>query len=282
MPEAGDYPTIIDGFGIYRREVCETSENCSENCFYEPMITMIVQGEKNSLLGSKSYTYKEGDYLITSIDIPTVNTMIGATKETPFLSLSLKIDRDLINQLLIEFPEIHKNSDKKAFKGIVIDRAENDLEMAFYRLMQLLDKPSQVPALAPLIIKEIHYLLLIGSFGEALSSINTPGTQSHHIAATIRWLKEHYQETVRMEDLASKANMSLSSFYRHFKEVTSLTPLQFQKQLRLHEARRLMLSENMTASRAALEVGYESATQFNREYKRIFQAPPRRDIGSIS
>lgn len=280
MPTVGDYPTQIKNFGIYRREVGKNKDICLENCFYHPMITMIIQGEKSSLLGTKLYHYEEGDYLITSIDIPTINTIKNATTNAPFLSLSLLIDNNLIKELLIQYPELNKPS-QQSFNGIIISKAEDDLINAFYRLLKLLDKPEQISVLAPLIIKEIHYLLLIGPFGEALISFCMPETRSYRIANTIDWLKEHFREPIKMEQLANQANMSLSSFYRHFKKVTSLSPLQFQKQLRLHEGRRLMVSENMTAIQASLKVGYESATQFNREYKNLFNQTPLQDVLKI-
>ncbi|OCG01732.1 AraC family transcriptional regulator [Gilliamella sp. wkB308] len=280
MPAAGNYLTQIKNFGIYRREISENKDLCIESCFYQPMITLIIQGEKSSLHGTKLYNYKEGDYLLTSIDIPTINTIKNATIKNPFLSLSLLIDNKLIKELLIEYPELNKPS-RQSFSGIIVSKVEDDLMSAFYRLLKLLDKPEQISVLAPLIIKEIHYLLLIGPFGEALISICMPETKSYHIANTISWLKKHFREPIKMEQLAYQANMSLSSFYRHFKKVTSLSPLQFQKQLRLHEGRRLMVSENMTAIQASLKVGYESATQFNREYKNLFHQTPLQDVQKI-
>lgn len=276
MPEAGDYPTAIDHFGIYRRD----KTDASENCFYTPMISIITQGSKRSLIGSEEYRYGEGHCLITSVDIPTINSVTTASQQQPFLSLALYLDKQLIGQLISELPQLAAIN-ALPFKGISVKKVEFDLLNAFLRLVQLLDKPEQIPFLAPMIIKEIHYLLLIGPFGQQLRSINIHGTQSNQIANIISWLQVHFKESIPVEDLAHKANMSLSTFHRHFKELTTLSPLQYQKQLRLYEARRLMLSESYTASKAGLAVGYESATQFNREYKRLFGDSPHKDIARI-
>ncbi|MCX8641777.1 MULTISPECIES: AraC family transcriptional regulator [unclassified Gilliamella] len=273
---AGDYPTAINGLGIYRRDMTDYNENC----FYQPLVSIIIQGSKRSLIGTEQHIYGEGDYLVTSVDIPAVNSITIASQTKPFLSLALYLNTQIINQLITEYPQL-ANIKAIAFKGISIKKVELDILTAFFRLIQLLDKPEQISILAPMIIKEIHYLLLIGPFGQHLRSINTKGTQSHQIASTIDWLKNHYKQPITVEALAEKANMSLATFHRHFKQVTTLSPLQYQKQLRLYEARRLMLSENYHANSAGLEVGYESQTQFNREYKRLFGTSPYKDIKNL-
>lgn len=276
MPKAGDYSTAINNFGIYRRD----NTDFMENCFYRPLVSIITQGFKRSLIGSEEYMYGEGDYLITSIEIPTINSITIASEKQPFLSLALYLDYQVINQLISDFPKL-ASIKAVPFKGISVKAVELDILTAFLRLMQLLERPEQISVLAPMIIKEIHYLLLIGPFGQQLRSINTLGTQSNQIANTINWLKDHYKESITIELLADLANMSLSTFHRHFKEVTTLSPLQYQKQLRLYEAKRLMLSEGYNATSAGLRVGYESATQFNREYKRLFGNPPHKDIKNL-
>lgn len=275
MPSTGDYATAINNLGIYRRD----DNHISKNCFYNPMVSIIVQGCKRSVIGSKEYLYGSGHYLITSVDVPAINTIMHSSAKSPFLSLALLLDDKIINQLISEYPHL-ASIKPEPFNGISVKKIEHseiDILNAFLRLVQLLDKADQIPVLAPMIIKEIHYLLLIGPFGNQLRSIHTYGSQSNYIANTINWLKKHYRESMIVEDLAQRANMSLSSFHRHFKAITTLTPLQYQKQLRLHEARRLMLIENSTASNAGFTVGYESATQFNREYKRLFGQPPYKD-----
>lgn len=152
---------------------------------------------------------------------------------------------------------------------------------AFYRLISLLDRPERQKIMAPMIIKEIHYLLLTSPLGDILRSVNTKGSRNNQIADAIAWLKENYRQPLKIEELAHKFNMAESSFYRHFSKVTSLSPLQYQKRLRLYEAQRLMLSENLDAANAAYEVGYESASQFNREYKRMFGMPPKTNVNRM-
>jgi transcriptional regulator GlxA family with amidase domain len=164
---------------------------------------------------------------------------------------------------------------------MAVVEVDPDVLDAFLRLVELLDRPEQIPVLAPMIIREIHYRLLIGPQGERLRMINTLGTQSNQIARSITWLKENYREPLQVDELARKVNMATSTFHRHFRQVTTLSPLQFQKRMRLFEAQRRMLVENEDASIAALAVGYESPTQFNREYKRQFGEPPHRNVNQI-
>ena len=152
---------------------------------------------------------------------------------------------------------------------------------AFYRLISLLDRPERQKIMAPMIINDIHYLLLTSPLGDILRSVNTKGSRNNQIADAIAWLKENYRQPLKIEELAHKFNMAESSFYRHFSKVTSLSPLQYQKRLRLYEAQRLMLSENLDAANAAYEVGYESASQFNREYKRMFGMPPKTNVNRM-
>ena len=188
----------------------------------------------------------------------------------------MKLDRRIIAQLMTEDPSIVAAGEGDW--NPVVDEASKELLQAFVRLVELLDTPSRIPVLAPMILREIHYYLLCGSQGRCLRLFSTTGTQANQIAEAISWLREHYADSLNMEDLARRVNMAPSTFNRHFKQVTSLSPLQFQKRLRLYEAERLMLLEGRDAGTAALMVGYESGSQFNREYKRQFGAPPRRDV----
>ena len=189
----------------------------------------------------------------------------------------MKLDRRIIAQLMAEDPSIVAAGEGD-WNPVVVDEAGKELLQAFVRLVELLDTPSRIPVLAPMILREIHYYLLCGSQGRCLRLFSTTGTQANQIAEAISWLREHYADSLNMEDLARRVNMAPSTFNRHFKQVTSLSPLQFQKRLRLYEAERLMLLEGRDAGTAALIVGYESGSQFNREYKRQFGAPPRRDV----
>ena len=273
LPEQSRLETPISGLALTRHD-----ENTSAiRCFYTPMIALVVQGFNRSMIGDHEANYGELHCVTVVIDMPGVFHMTDASPQAPFLSLSVKLDRRIITQLITEAPSIVTVQEGEV-TPIVVDEVGKDLLQAFSRLVELLDTPSRIPVLAPMILREIHYYLLCGSQGKCLRLFNTNGTQANQIAQAISGLRENYTSPLRMEELARYANMAPSTFNRHFKEVTSLSPLQFQKRLRLYEAERLMLLEGKDAGTAALMVGYESGSQFNREYKRQFGAPPRKDV----
>ena len=273
LPEQSRLETPIPGLALTRHD-----ENTSAiRCFYTPMIALVVQGFKRSMIGEHEANYGELHCVTVGIDMPGVFHITDASPQAPFLSLSVKLDRRIITQLITEAPSI-VTAQEGEVTPIIVDEAGKDLLQTFSRLVELLDTPSRIPVLAPMILREIHYYLLCGSQGKCLRLFNTNGTQANQIAQAISWLRENYTSPLRMEELARYANMAPSTFNRHFKEVTSLSPLQFQKRLRLYEAERLMLLEGRDAGTAALMVGYESGSQFNREYKRQFGAPPRKDV----
>jgi AraC-like DNA-binding protein len=276
MPGTGDYPTAIEGLTIFRRD----EANQPENCFYKPLVGVIVQGFKRSIIGSEEYRYGENHCLVAGVDVPSVNYITAASPEQPFLAVSLNLDKYLTTQLAAEIPPSSRPGNG-SYKGMAVAAVDPDVLDAFLRLAELLEKPEQIPVLAPMIIREIHYRLLIGPQGERLRMVNTLGTQSNQIAKTITWLRDNYKEPLQVDELAGKVNMATSTFHRHFREVTTLSPLQFQKRLRLYEAQRLMLVENEDAAIVALAVGYEGPTQFNREYKRLFGEPPHRHVSRL-
>ena len=274
FPAPGILQTGIKGVSAALR----TAPTFNQHCFYKPMAIIVLQGKKQTVLGSEKFTYNENQLVVTSIDIPTVGSIIEASPEKPFMTLIFDLDSYIISQLLSErsYPQIETTR-----RGMGIADANEALLDAFYRLILLLDKPEHQKVMAPMIIKEIHYLLLTSPLGDILRTINTKGSQSNQIANAIAWLKENYRQPLKIDKLAQKFNMAESSFYRHFSKVTTLSPLQYQKRLRLYEAQRLMLSENFDAANAAYEVGYESASQFNREYKRMFGTPPKTNVNQI-
>ena len=276
MPKTGNYPTPIDGFGIYRRD----GEHEPENCFYRPLISLVVQGSKRSLMGKQEYLYGGGQSLVAAVDMPSVNYVTAASANAPFLSMVVDLDLFLIAQLAAETktPVVFASTPPK---GVSVAEADPDLMGAFLRLLELLETPQQIPVMAPMIIREIHYRLLIGAHGEYLRNTSTLGSKSNQIAQAISWLRTNYTQPLQVEKMARNANMAPSTFHRHFKQVTSLSPVQFQKRLRLYEAQRLMLTQNQDATHAAFAVGYESPTQFNREYKRMFGDPPHRDVSRM-
>jgi AraC-like DNA-binding protein len=276
MPESGKFSTAIEALTMARRD----QPNQLENCFSRPLVGVIVQGFKRSVIGSQEYCYGENQCLVAGVDMPSTFYVTGASPERPFLSISLDLDKYLISQLAAEIPGL-SSLGNGCNKGISVADVDPRVMDAFLRLVELLENPEQIPVLAPLISREIHYRLLVGPQGDHLRRLNTFGTQSNQIAQAITWLRGNYKEPLHIEKLAQKVNMAASTFHRHFKELTTISPLQFHKRLRLYEAQRLMLVENENAASASLAVGYESPTQFNREYKKLFGEPPHRDIGRM-
>ena len=276
LPEPGRYPTAIEGFMISRRHDAKELENC----VYKPLVAVVLQGTKRSVIGSEVYRYGENHCLVIGVDLPSANHVLDASPERPFLAVTLDLDKYLITQLAAEVPPSSR-FENGSYKGMAVAEVDPDVLDAFLRLAELLDKPEQIPVLAPMLIREIHYRLLIGPQGERLRMINTLGTQSNQIAKSITWLRENYKEPLQVDKLARQVNMATSTFHRHFRQVTTLSPLQFQKRMRLFEAQRRMLVENEDAAIAGLAVGYESATQFNREYKRMFGEPPHRHVSQM-
>ena len=220
-------------------------------------------------------------FLITSVDLPVVAQIIEASSEKPYLGLTMEMDLRVIAQLMLDhqIPSVKTSKDRL---GIAVSEMTPALLDAFNRLLDLLEYPEDVSALAPLVQMEILYRLLTGEQGARLCEISSVGNRGYRISHAINWLKENFNKPVKVEDLASKSGLSVSAFHNHFREITAMSPLQFQKKMRLNEARRLMLTEHFDASRAAYEVGYESPSQFSREYSRLFGAPPMRDIQNLA
>lgn len=247
---------------------------------YDPSICFVVQGTKKVQLENEAFVYDANNYLLASVHLPTTYQVISASPEEPYLGLVLKFDMKELSQLMID-SNLPSPRTSQIECGMVTSEVTLTLLSAFQRLVSLLDEPESIPILAPIIHKEILYRLLVGEQGARLRKIASAGSRSHQVAKAINWLKGNYSEPLRVEDLAEMANMSSSSFHSHFRSMTSLSPLQYQKHLRLQEARRLMLAEDLDATRAAFQVGYESSSQFSREYSRLFGAPPLRDISQL-
>jgi AraC-like DNA-binding protein len=247
---------------------------------YEPIICLIAQGAKRVLLGDDTYVFDAHHFLITSLDLPTVVQIIEASREKPYLSLRLKLDRREMAQLMVD-SHLPPPRAQQSSRGMALGEVTLPLLSAFQRLIDLLAAPEDIPILSPLIQQEILYRLLVGDQGTRLRQIASAGSQSHQIVQAVEWLKNHYTQPLHIDDLAAQVHMSLSTFHQHFRTLTAMSPLQYQKWLRLNEARRLMLMERLDATTAALRVGYASPSQFSREYRRVFGAPPLRDITSL-
>ena len=265
--------TAIPGLSLHRRD--EPTKPASY--MYEPSLCLVAQGAKRVLLGGDLYVYDTHHFLITSVDLPAVWQIIKASREKPYLGLVLKLDRGAMSQLMAD-SHLPAPRAEPSRRGMAIGQVTLPLLTAFQRLIDLLDEPKDIPILAPIIQREIVYRLLVGDQGARLRQMASAGSQSHQITRAIDWLKSHFTGALRIEDLATHINMSPSTFHHHFRALTAMSPLQYQKWLRLNEARRLMLTERADAATAALQVGYESPSQFSREYRRLFGAPPLRDI----
>ncbi|WP_101807444.1 AraC family transcriptional regulator [Paenibacillus pasadenensis] len=244
---------------------------------YKPSFCMVVQGAKEVWLSQERFRYSPTDYLVASVHLPVTAQVTEATPDVPYLGFKLEFTAKQIIEVLRD-SEIRVGPRENAKRGMFVNRMELPLLDAVIRLARLLDNPKDIPMLAPLFTKEILYRVLQGEHGATLEQIAVEGSSAYQINDVIEHIANHFVSPFRIEELAEKANMSVSSLHRHFKEVTAMSPIQFQKQLRLQEARRLLLTETADATDVAFRVGYESPSQFSREYSRMFGYPPRQDI----
>ena len=271
--KAGAHATAILGLTLYRR----TAPSPCYPAMFEPSLSVFVQGRKRITLAGTTYRCDESTFVLSSVDVPVVSQIVAASQGVPLLSLLLKLDMAVVREILSR-EEFHAPDGSSPARGITIGKTTVDLLKPFCRLMDLLDAPEDIPFLSNLIQREIVYRLLRGPHGERLRAIATLGDLSHRTARAIAWLRTNYTKPLRVEKLAEVARMGVSTLHHHFRALTAMSPLQYQKQLRLVAARERMLVEGIDAASAAFEVGYESASQFNREYKRFFGQPPMRDV----
>src|SRR6185503_11457177 len=247
---------------------------------YRPSFCFVAQGSKRALLGEEVFRYDPEHYMIYTVDLPLTFQVEEASEERPYLGFRLDLEPALVASVIMESGARIKKGEAST-KAMNVSSVDADLLDAVVRLVRLVETPAERKVLAPLIIKEIIYRLLIGGQGARLGHILALGGDSRRISKAIGHLREHFDEQLKMEEIARELGMSASGFYQHFKSVTSMSPLQFQKHLRLQEARRLMLGEDMDAASAGFRVGYEDPSHFSREYKRHFGAPPQGDIVSL-
>ncbi|MEK8053480.1 AraC family transcriptional regulator [Ideonella sp. DXS22W] len=254
---------------------------------YEPSVAVILQGRKRVMLGDETLEYDPSRYLLSTMDLPATSTIVDASAASPYVSLALRLDLREMAALMVEgaptagTPAAAADSDIREGRAMATGRIDAALLDAFCRLLELPQRPEAMPLLEPLVRREIHILLLTGEQGWRLRQLVHRGAQTHPVARAVRVLRERFHEPLRVDDLAREARMSVSTFHHHFKALTAMSPLQYQKQLRLTEARRLMLADRVEAATAAYRVGYESPSQFSREYSRLFGAPPMRDIAEL-
>ena len=231
-------------------------------------------------MGKQSYVFGESTFLLTSIQLPIVSRVSVASVERPYLAFFLKLDMGIVRDVL-HTEEVRISAPPVGTSGMVLGEATVELLTSCLRMVQLLGAPQDVPFFGKLLQREIIYRLLQGPPGDRLRSVATMADQSYRTAKAVTWLRENFEKTLNVDELASIAGMSRSTLHHHFRGLTAMSPLQFQKQLRLHTARQKMLTKELDAASAAFEVGYESPSQFNREYKRVFGKPPRRDVQAL-
>jgi AraC-like DNA-binding protein len=268
--------TRVPGLFLSRR----TAPTAPASATYEPSLAVVAQGRKRATLGGTTFIFDESQYLLTSLDLPVICNVIEASEEAPYLSFVLKLEMPIIRELLSQ-EEIHTPEAQADRPAMATAAITAELLEACVRLVALLETPQDIPFLGSLIQREIIYRILRGPEGARLRAIATLGDQSHRAAKAIAWVRTNYATPVQVEDLAKIAGMGVSTLHHHFRALTAMSPLQYQKQLRLHAARERMLIDGLDAASAAFEVGYESASQFNREYGRFFGQPPMRDIRTL-
>jgi AraC-like DNA-binding protein len=244
---------------------------------YDPIVCFLLQGEKKISVGSDIIRYRPMEFLLVPVTLPATGRIINATPEHPYLGMAMSIDLKVLSELVIDMGDQLPPSPECA-KGMNTGLSDFALTSAFSRLLQLAERPQDIPIMLPLIKREILYRLLMSEVGGQLRDFTLFDSQAHRIVKVIDQLRQRFNEPLRIKDLADSVHMSESSLYQSFKSVTSMTPLQFQKQIRLNEARRIMLFDGVEASTASYRVGYESPSQFSREYSRLFGAPPKTDI----
>lgn len=247
---------------------------------YEPCISMIIQGKKRVQLGGTTYVYDESRFLLTAVNLPTTTEVLEASSKVPYISLLLRLDLQAARQMIVNL-DLHESDGPVGGSAMATGPATAELFDAIRRLVDLLENPKDLLHLGGMIQREIIYRILTSSAGVRFRETVLLGTQSQRTAKAIAWLRENFSEPFRVEDLAEMAAMGVSTLHHHFRAMTSMSPLQYRKHLRLHEARRILLGENVDALTAAVRVGYESASHFNRDYRRMFGAPPIRDVSSL-
>ena len=273
----GAHPTAVEALTLYRF----SRPTQPFHGVYRPALCLIPQGRKLVMLGDETFAYDPSHFLLSAVELPVATHTLEATPQTPYLGLQLELDPRQIGALVAQTDLPNPRGKLETARCFSVGRVDAPLLDAVTRLLRLLEQPQHIGALAPLIVREISYLLLTGEQGDQMRLIAAMNSETRGIGAALDWIKNNFAEPFRLEEIAHRAHMSRSGFHQQFKAVTAMTPLQYQKQLRLQEARRLMLSERADAATACYRVGYESASQFSREYRRMFGQSPRRDIARL-
>lgn len=273
-PEDGIYDTEIHGLRLIR------SSRLSEPVYsvYEPSLCVVAQGSKVVMLGKEVYQYGPSSYLTASVHLPITGQVVEASDETPYLSLQILFDMNQILGVIQASADAIQAAGHQTSRGLKVSRVNDTLLDAVLRLLKLVETPRDIPVLAPYAMQEIIYRVLQNDNSASLKQFAVIGSHAQRIAGVVEKLNREFAQPLRVEELAAEARMSTSSLYDYFKEVTGMSPIQFQKQIRLQEARRLLFSGSTDAAEAAFQVGYESPSHFSREYARMFGMPPVRDV----
>ena len=248
---------------------------------YEPALCIVVQGNKRAMIGDEVFEYDPMNYLVVSVTLPVRGQVVTASPEKPYLCLRISLDPERIAELLLELGGGGSVPRHNPDCGMYVAELSGNMLDSLLRLVRLLDEPQDLAILAPAALREVYYRVLTGELGHRLRDIAEGGGQIHRVVRAIDWIKRHYAEPLRIEELAASVHLSPSALHHRFKAMTACSPLQYQKQLRLHEARRLMYADGLDCAEAGHRVGYESPSQFSREYRRLFGAPPRREISQL-
>lgn len=269
----GIHPTDLPGLKVIRRD--KTTE--ASPGMYTPIVCLVLQGEKRVWSGKKIYRYNPANYLVSCLDIPATVQVVRASAQEPYVGLTLELQPPVVYEILQETSAVELQSEGLR-GGFFVEKVKVELADAFARLLRTLENKNDQKLLAPSIIREIHYRLMSSRYGSKIRQLGMVGSKTQRISKVLEHLRKDYAAPLRVTDLARMANMSPSAFHLHFRQITSMSPLQYQKQIRLQEARRLLSIEAIDAASVAYQVGYESPSQFSREYKRLFGQPPMRDV----
>jgi AraC-like DNA-binding protein len=269
-----DLWTAIDGLTLSKVE-----SSAPDYSLTEPLLVVMAQGGKRLLLGDQTFDYRAGDLFVVTTDLPVSGYFVGASPQTPALGMGIALRPDAIAPLLLQAPPVRRTA--AGPPAIATGPADPEILDAAARLLRLLDSPSDVPVLAPLIERELLWRMLTGPHGDVIRQIGLADSSLTHVNRAIRWIRDNYADPLRVADLASLAGMSPAAFHRHFRAITALSPLQFQKRIRLQEARSLLAAHPRDITGVGHLVGYDSPSQFNREYRRLFGTPPGQDAARL-
>lgn len=270
------YVTAVEGLTILR----SNQETRPNHLIHKPALCIVVQGAKLTTFGNRQFAYRAGQALVVSVETPAFGRVVEASPGKPFLGVVIELDLAIMREV-VEALDTLPDSSGAARSGVFVTNFDGPLADCALRMVRLLDTPHAIPMIYPLLMREISYWLLSGPRGGEIARLTLSSSHAQRVMSAIHALRERFAEPVRIEDLARTARLSPSAFHREFKALTSMTPLQYQKQLRLLEARRLMTADATNVETAAFQVGYASASQFSREYSRMFGAPPRREVVAV-